>query len=139
MSYAGDISPKQAWDMLAQDKTSVLVDVRTRPEWSFVGIPDLGNLGKQVILLSWQVYPEMKIDADFVAKLQSQLPGGADAPVLFLCRSGARSRSAAQALTAAGYARCYNVSEGFEGDKDGGSHRAQRGGWKFASLPWVQD
>ena len=139
MSYAGDISPKQAWDMLAQDKAAVLVDVRTRPEWSFVGIPDLSNLGKQVILLSWQVYPEMKIDADFVAKLQSQLPGGPDAPVLFLCRSGARSRSAAQALTAAGYARCYNVSEGFEGDKDASSHRAQRGGWKFASLPWVQD
>ena len=142
MSYAGDISPKQAWDMLAQDKTAVLVDVRTRPEWSFVGIPDLSNLGKQVILLSWQVYPEMKIDPDFVAKLKAQLPsgaGGADAPVLFLCRSGARSRSAAQALTAAGFARCYNVSEGFEGDKDGSSHRGHRSGWKFSSLPWVQD
>src|SRR5262249_54101542 len=120
MSYAGDISPKQAWDMLGRDKAAGLVDWRTRPEWSFVGITDLGNLGKQVILLSWHVYPEMKIDSDFVAKLQSQLPGGADgggpdAPVLFLCRSGARSRSAAQALTAAGYSHCYNVSEGFEG------------------------
>jgi rhodanese-related sulfurtransferase len=139
MSYAGDISPKQAWDLLAEQKAAVLVDVRTRPEWSFVGIPDLGNLGKQAVLLSWQVYPEMKVDADFVAKLQSQLPGGPDTPVLFLCRSGARSRSAAQALTAAGYSRCYNVSEGFEGDKDQGSHRGQRGGWKFASLPWIQD
>jgi rhodanese-related sulfurtransferase len=144
MTYAGDISPKQAWDMLAEDKRAVLVDVRTRPEWAFVGIPDLGSLGKQVILLSWQIYPEMKIDPDFVAKLQAQLPnaangGGPEAPVLFLCRSGARSRSAAQALTAAGYAQCYNVSEGFEGDKDGSSHRAQRGGWKFAALPWVQD
>jgi rhodanese-related sulfurtransferase len=144
MNYAGDISPKQAWDMLAQDKTAVLVDVRTRPEWSFVGIPDLSNLGKQVVLLSWQVYPEMKVDPDFVAKLQSQLPsgadgGGPDAPILLLCRSGARSRAAAQALTAAGFSRCYNVSEGFEGDKDAGSHRGQRGGWKFASLPWIQD
>ena len=44
MSYAGDISPKQAWDMLTQEKTAVLVDVRTRPEWSFVGIPDLGGM-----------------------------------------------------------------------------------------------
>ncbi|HVY99467.1 MAG TPA: rhodanese-like domain-containing protein [Dongiaceae bacterium] len=139
MTYAGDISPKQAWDMLAQDKAAVLVDVRTRPEWSFVGIPDLGSLGKQVVLLSWQVYPEMKVDADFIAKLRAQLPGGPEAPVLFLCRSGARSRSAAQALTAAGYSRCYNVSEGFEGDKDGNSHRGRRGGWKHASLPWVQD
>jgi rhodanese-related sulfurtransferase len=139
MNYDGDISPKQAWDMLAQDKAAVLVDVRTRPEWSFVGIPDLANLGKQVVLLSWQVYPEMKVDSDFVAKLKAELPGGPDAPVLFLCRSGARSRAAAQALTAAGFSRCYNVSEGFEGDKDAGSHRGQRGGWKFASLPWIQD
>src|ERR1700742_3843563 len=138
MNYAGDISPKQAWDLLAQDKAAVLVDLLSRPEWSFVGIPDLANLGKEVVLLSWQVYPEMKIDADFVAKLQTQLPSP-ETPVLFLCRSGVRSRSAAQALTAAGYSRCYNVSEGFEGDKDAGSHRGQRGGWKFSSLPWVQD
>jgi rhodanese-related sulfurtransferase len=139
MSYAGDIAPKEAWEMLAADRAATLVDVRTRPEWGFVGIPDLRNLGKKPVLLSWQVYPEMQVDADFVAKLKTQLPADPDAPVLFLCRSGARSRAAAEALTAAGYRRCYNVSQGFEGDKDAESHRGTRGGWKAASLPWMQD
>lgn len=138
MSYAGDISPKQAWELLAQEKAAALVDVRTRPEWSFVGVPDLGNLGKKTLLLSWQVYPQMQVDPDFVDKLKAQLPDP-QAPVLFLCRSGARSRAAAEALTAAGYARCYNVSQGFEGDKDDQNHRGQRGGWKASALPWIQD
>jgi rhodanese-related sulfurtransferase len=142
MHYAGDISPKQAWDMLAAEPGAVLVDVRTRPEWAFVGIPDLGNLGKKTVLLSWQNFPEMAIDADFAAKLKAQIgaaQGPSGGPVLFICRSGARSRAAAVAATAAGFGQCYNVSEGFEGDKDGASHRGQRGGWKFAGLPWVQD
>jgi len=138
MNYAGDISPKQAWEVLAQEPGAVLVDVRTRAEWTFVGIPDLGNLGKKTVLLSWQNYPDMAIDPDFAAKLKAQI-GDDKGPVLFICRSGARSRSAAIAATTAGYARCFNVSEGFEGDKDGASHRGQRGGWKFAGLPWVQD
>jgi rhodanese-related sulfurtransferase len=138
MSYAGDVSPKEAWEILAKEAGAVLVDVRTRPEWAFVGIPDLRELGKQTVLLSWQNYPEMAIDPDFIGKLRAKAADPA-APLLFICRSGARSRSAAQAATAAGFSRCYNVSEGFEGDKDGASHRGQRGGWKFAALPWIQD
>jgi len=139
MNYAGDISPKEAWEILAKEPGATLVDVRTRPEWGFVGIPDLGNLGKKTVLLSWQNYPEMAVDADFAAKLKAQVGADPASPLLFICRSGARSRSAAIAATAAGFARCYNVSEGFEGDKDGTSHRGQRGGWKVAGLPWVQD
>ncbi|HVO04396.1 MAG TPA: rhodanese-like domain-containing protein [Candidatus Cybelea sp.] len=139
MSYAGDVSPKQAWEILASEPEAMLVDVRTRPEWSFVGVPDLAKLGKKVVLLSWQVYPEMRVDPDFIAKLKAERGGKSEAPLLFLCRSGARSRAAAEAATAAGFARAYNVAEGFEGDKDGASHRGQRGGWKFAALPWAQD
>ena len=71
--------------------------------------------------------------------LKKARPYLGDAPVLFICRSGARSRSAAEALSAAGHTRCFNVSEGFEGDKDAESHRGKRGGWKAASLPWIQD
>ncbi len=137
MNYAGDISPKQAFEILTQEPGAVLVDVRTRAEWAFVGVPDLANVGKKTILLSWQNYPEMAIDADFAAKLKAQVTQ----PVR-CCSSAAAAQGrgpAAIAATAAGYARCYNVSEGFEGDKDGASHRGQRGGWKVAGLPWVQD
>ena len=57
---------------------------------------------------------------------------------MFICRSGARSHGAAEAATQAGWRECYNVLEGFEGDKDADGHRSTRGGWRNAGLPWVQ-
>ncbi|QEX25333.1 hypothetical protein FRZ61_52800 [Hypericibacter adhaerens] len=138
MSYAGDVSPSQAWQMLSQEKPVRLVDVRTRPEWSFVGVPDLSSLGKKTMFLSWQDYPAMQVNPAFAAELAKVLPDK-DTPVLFLCRSGARSKAAAMALTAMGYSRCFNVSEGFEGALDAEHHRGRAGGWKAAGLPWVQE
>jgi rhodanese-related sulfurtransferase len=138
MSYAGDLKPTEAWKLLAEDKRTQLVDVRTRPEWMFVGLPDLGSLGKRVLLQSWQVFPTMAVDGNFAAEVQRQIPDR-DTPILFLCRSGGRSRAAAMALTAAGYSRCYNVAEGFEGNPDAERHRGTVGGWKAAGLPWAQD
>ena len=61
-----------------------------------------------------------------------------DAPVMFMCRSGARSHGAAIAATQAGYPNSFNVLEGFEGDKDSNGHRSSVGGWRKAGLPWVQ-
>jgi rhodanese-related sulfurtransferase len=138
MSYAGDLKPTEAWKLLAEDKRTQLVDVRTRPEWMFVGLPDLGALGKRVLLQSWQVFPTMAVDDKFTAEIQRQI-SDRDTPILFLCRSGGRSRAAAMALTAAGYSRCYNVAEGFEGNPDAERHRGTVGGWKAAGLPWSQD
>jgi rhodanese-related sulfurtransferase len=140
MSYAGDLNVNEAWQLLAAEKGAQLIDVRTLPEWSFVGRPDLGNLGKAPILLSWQAYPQMAVDADFVTKLTEKLAAGdKDTPLLFLCRSGARSKAAALAATAAGYTKCYNIAGGFEGDRDAAGHRSSVGGWRFAGLPWTQD
>ena len=138
MSYAGDVKPTEAWKLLSENQKAQLVDVRTRPEWMFVGLPDLTSIGRRPVLQSWQVFPAMDIDPNFIAELTDQL-GDKDAPVLFICRSGGRSRAAAQALTAAGYKRCYNVAEGFEGNPDAERHRGKTGGWKAAGLPWVQD
>ena len=138
MSYAGDLKPTDAWELLAADSRAQLVDVRTRPEWAFVGLPDLSSLGRRPLLQSWQAYPSMEVDANFAAELARQIPDR-DAPVLFICRSGGRSRAAAAALTAAGYPHCYNVAEGFEGNPDAERHRGRTGGWKAAGLPWVQD
>jgi rhodanese-related sulfurtransferase len=138
MGYAGDVTPSEAWKMLGEDKSARLVDVRTRPEWSFVGVPDLSRLGKRTLFLSWQDYPAMQINPDFVAELAKAVPDR-QTPLFFLCRSGARSKAAAMAVTAAGYARCFNVSEGFEGNLDDERHRGKIGGWKAAGLPWVQE
>jgi rhodanese-related sulfurtransferase len=142
MSYAGDVSPSEAWSGLAKDSKASLVDVRTQPEWAFVGIPDLRSLGKKAGFVSWQAYPQMQVDADFVAKVEQLVAkdagGDKSAPIYFICRSGARSRAAAIAMTAAGYEHCYNVAGGFEGDVDGEGHRGKSNGWKAGNLPWVQ-
>jgi rhodanese-related sulfurtransferase len=136
--YAGDLSAEEAWALLQSDPKAQLVDVRTQAEWNFVGLPDLGSLGREVQLVEWQMFPAMQVNPAFVAATEQATGADKDAPVLFLCRSGARSRSAAIALTRAGYTRAYNVAGGFEGDLDGMRHRGQRNGWKAAGLPWKQ-
>ena len=135
--YAGDLLPADAWAMLEKDPKAVLVDVRTMPEWGFVGLPRLDGLGKETICVSWQIFPDMARNEKFAQEVAAR--GVApDQPVLLICRSGARSRAAAIALTAAGFGPCYNVAEGFEGDRDGDMHRGSVGGWKVAGLPWAQ-
>ncbi len=135
--YAGDLRPAEAWELLKEDPKAVLVDVRTMPEWNFVGLPRLDSLGKETLCISWQVFPDMSMNDDFAAEVEAR-GVSKDQPVLLLCRSGVRSRSAAMALTAAGFGPCYNVAEGFEGDRDGDLHRGSVGGWKVAGLPWAQ-
>jgi len=126
--------------MLARDRDCVLVDCRSRPEWSFVGLPDLASLGKKLVLVAWQNWTErgMQPNPEFVREVQA---AGVrqDQPVIFLCRSGGRSRSAAIAMTRVGYKHCYNFAGGFEGPHDGQRHRGQSDGWKAAGLPWAQE
>lgn len=135
--YAGDIAPATAWKILSERKDAILIDVRTRAEWTYVGLPDLETLGKKPALLEWQIFPGMQTNQEFVATL-SQAVADKSAPLLFLCRSGARSAAAAKAMTAAGYSTCLNVSDGFEGPLDGDARRGAKGGWKASGLPWRQ-
>jgi len=135
--YAGDVSPKTAWKILNDRKDAVLIDVRTRAEWNYVGLPDLAAVGAKPALLEWQVFPSMQPNPDFVSAL-SGTAADKDAPMLFLCRSGVRSAAAAKAMTAAGYSSCFNISDGFEGPLDAQAKRGASGGWKAAGLPWRQ-
>jgi rhodanese-related sulfurtransferase len=131
--HKGNISPTEAYQRLQGNTSAVLVDVRTQPEWTFVGVPAVERL----VRLAWQVFPAMQVNAKFVEEIdQMGLPK--DAEILCICRSGARSSSAASALTEAGYTNCWNVAQGFEGDKDANGHRGMMNGWKAAGLPWVQ-
>jgi len=136
MSYAGDVTPEQAWAALRDEPGAVLVDVRTSAEWSYVGLPDLGEVGKDVVLVEWQSYPDGRVNERFVDEL-ADAGVGKEQPVYFLCRSGVRSVSAAEAATAAGWEQSRNVLEGFEGPHDAQRHRSVSG-WKVAGLPWVQ-
>lgn len=135
--YAGDVSPATAWKILNDNKEAILIDVRTRAEWNYVGLPDLEPLARKPALVEWQVFPSMQPNPEFVATLSAVVPDKAT-PLLFLCRSGARSAAAAKAMTAAGYCTCLNVSDGFEGPLDATARRGSAGGWKAAGLPWRQ-
>lgn len=137
-SYAGDVMPAEAWTMLKQDPDAVLVDVRTDAEWRFVGVPDLSPIGRRAVLVQWQIFPDGRPNPDFAREVAAA-DVGPHQPVFFLCRSGARSKAAAIAMTALGYGPCYNVAQGFEGDRDDDGHRGRVGGWKVAGLPWRQD
>ena len=135
--YAGDVMPAVAWKILGERKDAVLIDVRTRAEWNFVGLPDLAGLDKKPALVEWQVFPTMQPNPDFVSALSGAM-ADKSAPLLFLCRSGARSAAAAKAMTAAGYSTCLNVADGFEGPLDAQAKRGAAGGWKAEGLPWRQ-
>jgi rhodanese-related sulfurtransferase len=139
--YGGDISSSEAYSVLSVDPSSILIDVRTHAEWTYVGVPDLSPIGKSVVFAEWQTYPEMAVDPAFAPKLLDALRrAGAKprAPLLFLCRSGARARHAAIAATAAGWAPCFNVLDGFEGPLDASRRRNRASGWRAANLPWAQ-
>ncbi|MDO8437823.1 MAG: rhodanese-like domain-containing protein [Nitrosomonadaceae bacterium] len=130
LPYEGALLPAEAFTLLQQAPSAKLVDVRSRAEWDWVGrIPG-------AIEIEWQTYPGMRTNPDFLTYLESQVD--TEALVMFLCRTGGRSHQAAATATQSGYLDCYNILEGFEGDKDTTGHRGAKGGWKAAGLPWVQ-
>ena len=135
--YAGDVTSVEAMDILKSDKDAVLLDVRTDAEWNFVGRPDLTEIGKEPVLISWQTFPGMAPNGNFVDAVGRSILNKAG-PILILCRSGQRSKSAAVALTQAGYGDCRNISDGFEGPKDEAGHRNTVSGWRASGLPWQQ-
>ena len=139
--YAGDLLAVDAYALLGGDASAVLIDVRTSAEWAYVGTPDIHALGKTPFFLEWQSYPSVAVDADFAARLEALLQSSGverGASLVFLCRSGARSRNAAIAMTNAGWAPCFNIADGFEGPLDGSRRRGGAGGWKAGGLPWTQ-
>jgi rhodanese-related sulfurtransferase len=138
MSYAGDLSPTEAWELLTANPDAVLVDVRTRAEWAYVGVPDLAPLGRRAVLDEWVTYPDGARNPTFIEELRGAgLEPGDGRTIVFLCRSGQRSAAAARAATMAGLGPAYNVLEGFEGDLDADGHRGSTG-WRAVGLPWFQ-
>ncbi|PKO94710.1 MAG: rhodanese [Betaproteobacteria bacterium HGW-Betaproteobacteria-10] len=128
--YLGELTPQEAYAVLQLAPGAKIVDVRTRAEWDWVGrLPG-------AIEIEWNQYPGNVRNPHFVAELKRQVDP--EALVMFLCRSGVRSIAAAAQATELGYNTCYNILEGFEGDKDANGQRNHIGGWRKAGLPWHQ-
>jgi rhodanese-related sulfurtransferase len=128
LPYAGVVTPKEAFELMQAG--AALVDVRTRAEVYWVGrVP--GS-----VFVEWNSYPEAVRNPLFLEQLAESVPR--DTPIVFLCRSGNRSHFAAAVATQAGWRECYNILEGFEGDRDAREHRSSINGWRVAGLPWVQ-
>lgn len=135
--YAGDLSPEDTWELLQCDKSAVLIDVRTDAEFAYVGGPDPKAVKNPFHRISWKLFPDMDRNPHFEDSVRDAVPDK-QTPIVFLCRSGVRSAAAAKALTALGYTQCFNIAEGFEGDRNADDHRGTVNGWKVRGLPWVQ-
>jgi rhodanese-related sulfurtransferase len=130
LPYEGTLLPAEAHQIWKEAPNAALVDVRTHAEWYWVGrIPG-------AVEIEFLTYPGSQLNAAFLPELEQMV--SKDALVMFICRSGARSHNTAALATQAGYAKCFNVLEGFEGDKDAAGHRNVKGGWRAAGLPWIQ-
>ncbi len=142
------VSPEAAFRMVQAEPERVhLVDVRTQPEYQFVGHPARAC---NIPFLFWsgafdgKQYGETP-NPDFTREVFARFDPARDA-LVFFCRSGGRSAKACAACIAAGWPadRVLNLEGGFEGDKvkDAGSpHFGQRrvNGWRNAGLPWTYD
>jgi rhodanese-related sulfurtransferase len=130
LPYAGAMSPQEAYELMLTAPGAKIVDVRTRAEIDWVGrVPG-------AVEIEWLNYPGMKPNPNFMAALEQQVEK--EAMVLFLCRSAHRSHAAAMVATQAGYNTCYNILEGFEGDRNPKNQRNVLNGWRRAGLPWEQ-
>lgn len=133
LPYAGAVTPQQAYALLQADPNIKLVDVRTRAERDWVGQVKINPAQHEAI--EWNIYPQGTPNPNFVDELEKI--ADKDQVVLFLCRSGVRSRQAAKTATERGYVNCFDILQGFEGNKDADDHRKTIEGWCFAQLPWT--
>lgn len=132
-AYAGAVTPQEAYALLQSDGNVKLIDVRTNAERDWIGRPAIADAQQGAV--QWSTYPGGVVNSDFIAQLAATAQP--DNVLLFLCRSGVRSRHAAKLATEHGYLNSFDILQGFEGDKDAEGHRKTVGGWCHAGLPWL--
>lgn len=137
-------TPYEAYNMAASDPDTVILDVRTRYEWSFVGHPAENKTGEgaelsgKVFNIAYKVYDGngLSVNPSFVDDVKALMKSNPNMKFITMCRSGSRSVAAAVALEAEGISAA-NMLEGFEGGKDASGYRTLEQGWKNLGLPYT--
>lgn len=145
------LTPKEAAELRKSGNKVMLVDIRTRAEAMFVGMPKQADALVPYVelpdfMLEWdekRATYAVTLNNDFLPELQRRMAEkgiSKDDTIILLCRSGDRSSKAADFLASQGFSKVYSVPDGFEGDtaKDG-PQAGQRvvNGWKVAGLDWT--
>lgn len=124
------ITSAEAWQLLLDDEKAVLIDVRTETEWRTIGVPDTTEVGRPARFVAWND-EEGTPNAYFMDLATNDIDP--DAPILLLCRSGARSNAAAELLIRSGYSQAMNIAGGFESPQDPSA------GWKATQPSTTYD
>ena len=135
--------------LMALGDKALFVDVRTRAEVAFLGMPENANANIPFMTLgdfsAWDDKKgnyKLRPNSRFVASVGELLESRnltKESPIFLMCRSGSRSAKAAKMLSLVGYTNVYNITEGYEGDK--AKDRPRKGErvvncWKNSGLPW---
>lgn len=145
------LTPKEAYEMITKDPAHILfVDIRTRAEVNFLGMPTIADANIPYMKLSeWYGWDgkknsfKMELNDEFLVKIRERLAAKAltkNDKIVFICRSGDRSAAATNLLAKDGYTNVYSIVTGFEGDKaKDGPQKGLRvvNGWKNSGLPWT--
>jgi rhodanese-related sulfurtransferase len=127
--YRGQLVPDEAWRLAREYPGARLVDLRTQEELTLVGrVPG-------AVEMEWRLFHDWGLSPCFLEDFKKTFQ-----PIdmiLLLCRSGVRSREAAELLASEGFPHCFDILEGFEGDKNEAGQRVIAG-WKVRGLPWSQ-
>ncbi|MGF1649243.1 MAG: rhodanese-like domain-containing protein [Hyphomicrobiaceae bacterium] len=143
------LTSREAYNALQADPKILFIDVRTRAEFSFVGHPMqiTRNIPHRELADSYDLDPKRKQykvepNVDYPLALERLLAEHGRSktdPIFVICRSGDRSRMAADFMADLGYTQVYNVIDGVEGDKDKATGHRTVNGWKNSGLPWTYD
>lgn len=144
------LTSHEAYQLMQKESDKTLfVDVRTRAEVNFLGMPTVADANIPYMKLSeWYAWDEkkkqfkMELNDQFLPSIKERLAAKGlteNDKIVFICRSGSRSAAAANLLAKAGYKNVYSIVDGYEGDKaKQGPNKGQRvvNGWKNNGLPW---
>ena len=126
-----EICSKKAFEILKSENESYLIDVRTEYEWTTIGVPNLEKINKKVLFIPWPNLVDMEFVKYFLNILKSRF--NYNNKLFFICRSGSRSRLASEIAAKNNFSNCYNIIDGFEGNRTD----EMKSGWKSQDLPWV--